>query len=154
MPPLPVPVEPLAAAARSKPVPLQYLPLRDDVEAELARDFRWSLYGIVTFAAVSVVAVFVLAPQMDIDLPAQCGFVGVAILTALTAAWLIARHRRARAEAGLTGVTTRRTTGERIGALVALGFVGIVATAAMLFLTAVALVILLLLVCLGGGFKI
>jgi hypothetical protein len=158
LPPLPlsIPATPVAAvhAPRLMPLPLQYHSLHDDVEAELERDFRWSLYGIVTFAATSLVAAFVIIPQMDITIPAAVSLAGAAVVTTPVGAWLMARHRRARAEAGATGVTTRQTTGERVLGLVTLGIGGVVAAVAMLVITAIVLVIVLFVACFGGGFKL
>jgi hypothetical protein len=153
-PPLPIRAIPIADADTTSPEPLHYQAISDDVEAELERDFRWSLYGIVTFALASIVALFVMVPQMDITMPALVWFSGVAIMTSLAAAWLMARHRRARAEAGMTGVTTRRTTGERIGGLVALSIAGVFATGAMVLISFVVVFILIVATCFGGGFKL
>jgi cobalamin synthase len=120
----------------------------------LEQDFRWSLYGIVTFAAASVIALFVIVRQLDFELPALIWFAVVAVTTSIVAAWLMRRHRQARFEAVTMGVTIGKTTGERVAGLITLGIAGAVAAGAMVLVSAIVAVILVIAACFGGGFKL
>jgi hypothetical protein len=136
------------------PTPLAYLSISDDVEAELERDFRWSLYGIVTFAAGSVIGLFFMVPEMDIRVPTPWWFAGVTVVTACVALWLAARHRRRRVETWATGTAGAKSTARRVGGLVALSVAGVLAAGAMVVVSFVVVFILIIIVCGFGGMKI
>jgi hypothetical protein len=140
--PLPAPPLPMRV------IPLNYAQASGDVEAELAKDLQWAMYGIGTFAAGSIMAFLVLIVFLDVKIPAKYWVTGVALVTSLVACFVLGSQRR-RKEKFREGLVRFRSTSERLGSLVALGVGGIVATGVMLIVTGVVIVVLFLATCFG-----
>jgi len=147
-----------SVATASKPLPAPPLPMRviplnyqqsgDDVEAELARDLQWAMYGIGTFAAGSIIGFLVLIVFLDVKIPAKYWVTGVAVVTSIIACFVLASLRRRKAKFR-EGLVRFRSTSERVGSVVALGVGGIFATIVMLLVTGVVVVILVIATCFG-----
>jgi hypothetical protein len=152
MPPLPVPVIPIPPPPDAGgAVPLAYHTLTGDVEHELSKDLRWSMYGIATFAGGTILGFIVLIVAFDAhDLKPAVWLSGVVVATGIVGAVVLARHGARREDVQRHGRVPVSSSGQRVIKLVALGFGGLVATGAMVFLAAVAMFILLILVCFGG----
>jgi hypothetical protein len=143
----------------SKPLPAPPLPLRaialeygiagGDIEQELAKDMRWALYGIATFAGGTIVGFGVLIVYFGMRIPAKYWLAAVAVVTSI-AATVVLLQQRGREARYRNGRIRVKSTGERVATLVAMGFGGIIAIAVMAIITGIALVILVLLVCFGG----
>jgi hypothetical protein len=122
-----------------------------DVEADLQRDLRFVIWGIVTFAVTAVIG-FVVAQQMTGGIGPQKAWAGwIALVTAVIAAVSLSLHfrRRNRVRAGMP--VRLKSTGEQVARIVVLGVGGLM----LIVLTAVAAVVLLFVACLvmmsGGG---
>jgi hypothetical protein len=143
----------------SKPLPMPPLPMRaialeyeiagGDIEQELAKDMRWALYGIATFAGGTILGFGVLIVYFEMRIPAKYWLTAVAVVTSIAAAGLLAQQS-GRGARYRSGKIRPRSTDERVVALVAMGLGGVIAIAVMAIITGIALVILVLLVCFGG----
>jgi hypothetical protein len=134
------------------PLPMRVIPLEyasgGDVEAELAKDLRWAMYGIGTFAAGTIVAFLVVIVFAEVKIPAKYWVTAVAVVTSIVALCVLA-SQRGRKEKVREGRVRFKSTGQRVGSLVALGLGGIIATVVMLLVTGVVVFILIVATCFG-----
>lgn len=126
-------------------LPLNYQGPSGDVEAELQRDLKFVVWGIVAFGGMAIVG-FVVAQGITGGIgPARAWLGWIAIVTAVVAAVSLAMHFRRRTRLR-SGVPVRlRSGGQQAARIVVLGVTGLL----LIVITAVAAVALLLVACLA-----
>ena len=145
----------LITVVRREPIPaipLGYHVAGGDVEAEVQRDLKFSIWGIVAFGAMAVFGLVVAQAVTGGIGPSQAWLVWIAIVTGIVA--MISRfnhaRRRNRLRSGSEYVRIA-SNGRRVVRVVALGFSGLL----LIVLTGVAALVLLFAACLfmaaGGG---
>jgi hypothetical protein len=88
--------------------------------------------------------------NLIVHAPGPARISGGVVATGIVGAIVLARHGARRTEGKRLGAVRMKSTSQRVIKLAALGVGGLIATGAMLFLAAIALFILLVLVCFGG----
>jgi hypothetical protein len=138
-PPAPIPALPVMAGDHA----LDYRALGGDVEQELQRDMRTTIWGIGVFAVAAVVGYFML--KVKVGMPGETtywlGWIGV--VTAFLATVMFTRHARHGRNVRAGAPVRIKGTGERVASVVALGITGLL----LVILTILAAVILVFAAC-------
>jgi hypothetical protein len=122
----------------------------DDIEFELNKDFRWTIYGVAAFAVGSIGGWLVMIPSPGLNVPTKLWLSAVALATFVAALWLFVPHRRERFTSLTTGDVDTKSIGERIASVLAMNVAGIFAAGAIVLITLVAVFVLFVLTCFGN----